>query len=80
MAFGEEKMLPLGKTMTQRTGDWIYTLEVVGYKNKHNVWAEKSKKYSPAQHVRTNDLVHAMKESDDWDHAMNLAKRIYKNK
>lgn len=26
-----ERMLPIGKTKTDRTGDWLYTWEVVGW-------------------------------------------------
>lgn len=26
-----EKMLPIGKTKTERTGDYLYTMEVVGW-------------------------------------------------
>lgn len=75
-----EKMLPLGKTRQERTGDWLYTMEVVGWneKLKCNVWAEKSKKYSPASRINTYQLVEAMKESEDWEHARNMAKRIHK--
>ncbi len=73
-----ERMLPIGKTRTERTGDWLYTLEVVGWNDrlKCNVWAEKSKRYSPAQSINTYQLVEAMKESDEWDHARMIAKRI----
>ena len=73
-----ERMLPLGKTMTVRTGDWLYTLEVVDWndKSKCNVWQEKSKRYSPAQRINTYQLVEAMKENDEWEHARRMAKRI----
>lgn len=73
-----ERMLPLGKTKTVRTGDWLYTLEVVDWndKSKCNVWAEKSKRYSPAQSINTNQLVGAMKENDEWEHTRMTAKRI----
>ena len=73
-----ERMLPLGKTKTVRTGDWLYTLEVVDWndKSKCNVWAEKSKRYSPAQHINTYQLVEAMKENEEWEHARMTAKRI----
>jgi hypothetical protein len=73
-----EKMLPLGKTRTERTGDYLYTLEVVGWndRSKCNVWAEKSRRYSPAERINTYQLVEAMKESDDWEHTRNMAKRI----
>lgn len=75
-----EKMLPLGKTRQERTGDWLYTMEVIGWneKLKCNVWAEKSKKYSPASCINTYQLVEAMKESEDWEHVRNMAKRIHK--
>ena len=73
-----ERMLPLGKTKTVRTGDWLYTLEVVDWndKAKCNVWAEKSKRYSPAKSINTYQLVEAMKGNDDWEHARMMAKRI----
>ena len=73
-----ERMLPLGKTKTVRTGDWLYTLEVVDWndKLKCNVWQEKSKRYSPAQHINTYQLVEAMKENEEWEHARRMAKRI----
>ena len=73
-----ERMLPIGKTKTERTGDWLYTMEVVGWndKAKCNVWAEKSKRYSPAHSINTYQLVEAMKENDEWNHAVNMAKRI----
>lgn len=73
-----ERMLPLGKTKTVRTGDWLYTLEVVGWnhKSKCNVWAEKSKRYSPAQSINTNQLVESIKETEEWEHARMMAKRI----
>ncbi len=73
-----ERMLPLGKTKTVRTGDWLYTLEVVDWndKSKCNVWQEKSKRYSPAQSINTYQLVEAMKENDEWEHARRMAKRI----
>lgn len=29
-----EKMLPLGKTKQMRTGDYLYTMEVVGWNEK----------------------------------------------
>lgn len=75
-----EKMLPLGKTKQERTGDFLFTWEVVGWneKLKFNVWAEKSKKFSPAQRVNTYQLIEAIKESEDWEHARNLAKRLHK--
>lgn len=75
-----EKMLPLGKTKQERTGDFLFTWEVVGWneKLKCNVWAEKSKKFSPAQRVNTYQLIEAIKESEDWEHARNLAKRLHK--
>lgn len=73
-----ERMLPLGKTKTVRTGDWLYTLEVVDWndKSKCNVWAEKSKRYSPAQSINTYQLVGAIKENEEWEHARMMAKRI----
>lgn len=73
-----ERMLPLGKTKTERTGDWLYTWEVVGWndRSKCNVWAEKSKRYSPAQRINTYQLVEAMKKNDEWEHARRMAKRI----
>ena len=75
-----EKMLPLGKTKQMRTGDYLYTMEVVGWneKLKCNVWAEKSKKYSPVHRVNTYQLVEAIKESEDWEYAKSMAKRIKK--
>ena len=30
----DEKMLPIGKTRTERTGDYLYTMEVVGWKER----------------------------------------------
>ena len=73
-----EKMLPLGKTRQERTGDYLYTMEVVGYneKLKCNVWAVKSKKYSPPARVNTYQLVESIKEDEEWEHARNMAKRI----
>ena len=73
-----ERMLPLGKTKTVRTGDWLYTLEVVDWndKSKCNVWAEKSKRYSHAQSINTYQLVESMKENEEWEHARMMAKRI----
>ena len=73
-----ERMLPIGKTKTERTGDWLYTWEVVGWndKAKCNIWAEKSKRYSPAHGINTYQLVEAMKENDEWNHAVSMAKRI----
>lgn len=73
-----ERMLPLGRTQTVRTGDWLYTLEVVDWndKSKCNVWSEKSKRYSPAQRINTYQLVEAMKENEEWEHARMMAKRI----
>lgn len=75
-----EKMLPIGKTRTERTGDYLYTMEVVGWNERLrcNVWAEKSKRYSPAERTVTYELVESMKRSDDYDHAWNLARKINK--
>ena len=77
-----EKMLPIGKTRTERTGDYLSTLEVVGWNDrlKCNVWAEKSKRYSPAERINTYELVEAMKRSDDYEHARNLARKINEQK
>ena len=73
-----ERMLPIGKTKTERTGDWLYTWEVVGWndKAKCNVWAERSKRYSPAQSINTYQLVEAIKENIEYEHARMMAKRI----
>lgn len=75
-----ERMLPLGKTRQVRTGEWLYTLEVVGWNDrlKCNVWQEKSRRYSPAQRINTYQLVESMKESEDWEYTRNMAKRISK--
>lgn len=75
-----ERMLPLGKTRQVRTGEWLYTFEVVGWNDrlKCNVWQEKSRRYSPAQRINTYQLVEAMKESEDWEYTRNMAKRISK--
>lgn len=75
-----EKMLPLGKKRKERTGDYIYTLEVVGWNErlKCNVWAEVSKSYSPAERINAYELVESMKRSEEWDHAWTLARRINK--
>lgn len=77
-----EKMLPLGKTKQDRVGDWLYTREVVGWneKLKCNVWAEKSKKYSPVSRIITYELVEAIKDAEEWDMIRNMAKRINKEK
>ena len=73
-----ERILPLGKTKTVRTGDWLYTLEVVGWndRSKCYVWAEKSKRYSPAQSINTYQLAKAMKEGEDLEYARMMAKLI----
>ena len=75
-----EKMLPIGKTRTDRTGDYLCTWEVVGWNErlKCNMWAEKSKRYSPAERIVTYELVEAMKRSQEYDHAFNLARKINK--
>ena len=73
-----ETQLPLGKTKTVRTGDYLYTLEVVGWNEKLrcNVWAEKSKRFSPAPGINGYQLAKAMKASDDWDYTRRMAKRV----
>ena len=43
-----EVMKPLGSTMKERQGDWLVYYEVVGYKNGHNVWQVKAKRWSPS--------------------------------
>lgn len=75
-----EKMLPIGKIRTVRTGDYLYTLEVVGWneRSRCNVWAEKSKRYSPAERTVTYELMESMKSSEEYDHAWNLARKINK--
>lgn len=73
-----EKMLPLGTTRRERTGDYIMTLEVVGWNDRArcNVWAEKARKYSPAQAVSTYQLTEAMRRSQDWERVRTMAKRV----
>ena len=41
-----EKMLPLGKTQTIRNAYCTTVYHVVGYKNGHNIWAEKYRRYA----------------------------------
>ena len=40
-----EKMLPLGKTQTIRNAYCTTVFHVIGYRNGHNIWAEKYKRY-----------------------------------
>lgn len=47
-----EKEKKIGTTMKQRTGEWVITFECVGYKNGHNVWAEKKRQYEPHPYLR----------------------------
>ena len=76
-----ETQLPLGKTQTVRTGDYLYTLEVVGWneKSRCNGWAEKSKRFSPAPGINGYQLAEAMKASDDFDYTKMMAKRVNGN-
>ena len=71
-------MLPLGATRKERTGDYVYTLEVVGYndKSKKNVWAEKSKKYSPAPRINVGRFTEAWNNNEDWERAKRLGREI----
>ena len=57
-------------------------MEVVGWndKSKCNVWAEKSKKYSPSRSINTYQLVESIKNAEDWDRVRSLAKKLSKSK
>lgn len=75
-----ERMLPIGKKKTTRTGDYLYTWEVVGWndKAKCNIWEEVSKRYSPATRINYARAVEMIEDSIEHEHALYMARNIKK--
>ncbi len=77
MSIYNHSMLPIGTTNKRREGEYLITYEVVGWNDraKCNVWAEKNRKYSPANSINTYQLVEAIKSSQEWECARIMAKK-----
>ncbi len=69
-------MLPIGRTATERQGDWIITWEVCGWNERLqvNVWQEKKHQYKPLPSI--SEAIKAIEANRDWEHAKMMHKRI----
>ena len=69
-------MKPIGATKKERHGDWVYTMEVVGYNEKIpcNIWAEKKREYDPHPYLR--DIIASIERDRDMEYTKNLRRRI----